>query len=231
MPGQRRLPVPQPRLMQGGRRLGRQRTRAAKPRVRQRLQRQQHRRRLIARLARLLREDRERARLLQQGPVALPSPSRRAPLPPARTPLRLGALLADVLGLARLDEIELQFGRLGRVLGPARRPGLRRRDVGTGQKPVRRPAARIPLGRALQIARVLAQPVEIGVERRREPHQPRAESRARKSRLRVEEDVIEGGKLRRRARVLERATEHGKDALAEPNRFLDLPGAGLGASR
>jgi len=57
--------------MQSGGRLGRPRTRAAKARVRQRLQGQQHRRRLIARLARLLRKGRKRARLLHSGPVAL----------------------------------------------------------------------------------------------------------------------------------------------------------------
>ena len=71
MPGKRRLPIPQPRLIQGRRRFGRDWTLAAKPCARQSLQRKQHRGRLIAGLACLLREDRERTRLLQQGPVAL----------------------------------------------------------------------------------------------------------------------------------------------------------------
>src|SRR5271165_315099 len=81
-------------------------------------------------------------------------------------------------------------GRLWSVLGPASRPGLGRDDVGAGQKTARGPAARIPLGRALQIARVLAQPVEIGVERLDQERQPRAESRAVRLRLRIEEDVV-----------------------------------------
>jgi hypothetical protein len=70
MTGEGRLPISEPGLMQRRGRVVRQRPHAAKPWLGQRLERQQHRRRLIALAARLLREDRQRARFLEQGLIA-----------------------------------------------------------------------------------------------------------------------------------------------------------------
>ena len=127
--------------MQGRRRLVGERTLAAETRLWQRLQREQHRGWMVARRARLLSEDRQRARLIEQRTVALAVRDAERLLQ-LRQPLRLGALPTLILDLARLDEIELQTGRLQRASG-ACDPFLRKRNVCGGEKPAARRSANL----------------------------------------------------------------------------------------
>ena len=93
-----------------------------------------------------------------------------------------------------------------------------------------RPPA-VPLGRALKVAGVLAQPIEVGVESSDQSGEAGAEARARYLGLRMEKDVVEVPQPRWRARALQRSADDGKDALAESCRLLHLPGADFGARR
>src|SRR5262249_31316674 len=80
--------------------------------------------------------------------------------------LPLGVRSCLRLLLTCADEVELQGRGLGRILGPARRPGPRLGNVAACQQPVRWPAAPVPFGGALKVAGVLAQPLEVGIESR-----------------------------------------------------------------
>ena len=111
------------------------------------------------------------------------------------------------------------------------RPKLDRGDVGARKQPVRWLPARFPLRRALQIARILAEPVEIGLEGLRQRSEPGTEAGTRPLGLRIAEEVVETGKLRRRLRVPEGASQHRDDALAVPDGLIDLPGADVGLGR
>ena len=141
--------------------------------------------------------------------------------------LRLGTLLTRLLGLAGADEVQVQGGGFGCVLGPCLSPGLGQSDVGAVQQAVGRATALVPLAGALQVARVLAQPFQVGVQRRHEPNQARTEARTRRPGLGVEEDVVQVGQLCRCRRVFERTAQHGNDALAQPVGLGNFPGANL----
>src|SRR5262249_17941336 len=133
--------------------------------------------------------------------------------------------------LARANEIEMKRGRLRRILGPPCSPGLGASDVGTGQQPVGGTAPGAPLGGALQQTGVLAQPVEVSVERRHQPHEAGAKARAWRRGLIVEEHVVQLREAGRRGRVVKRVAEDGDDALAQTSSLLDLPTADFGACR
>ncbi len=72
---------------------------------------------------------------------------------------------------------------------------------------------------------MLAQPVEIGLQRRDEPREAVAEAGAGNGRLRVEVDVIEVAQLLRDWRAGERHGDDGQDALRQPYGLADLPQA------
>lgn len=137
-----------------------------------------------------------------------------------------------VFAFARLDEIELQGGGQRRLIWLGCNPFSRQRDVGRGKKPaIRRLAHLFPFGRKAQIARALAEPVSIDGQRGREIRQPLAEPGTGKFRFAVKVDVLERGELGRRAFAVERATEHGQDALSAFDGALDLPSAPLRGER
>src|SRR6516162_5426300 len=106
---------------------------------------------------------------------------------------------------ARADEIEMEGGRLGRTLRPARGPGLGLNNIVAEQQPVRRSTARVPLGRALKVAGVLSQPCEVGVERSDQTREPGAEARARRFGVQMKKDVVEVPQPRWGPRVLQRS--------------------------
>jgi hypothetical protein len=133
----------------------------------------------------------------------------------------------DLRDLALLDEIEMQRGRLGRILGAPGRPCLGLGHVGARQQAIGRPSASLPLRRALEEARVLAQPVEVGVERVHQPRQARAEARARRFGLGVEENVVEVPQTLGRFRPVQRPAIDRDDALVEPLGLAHLPLANL----
>ena len=86
--------------------------------------------------------------------------------PPLKFSSGLGRGLADVFRFARANELALERRDPRRFRGPGRRPLLSERDVGGGQEPaVRGLADLVPLHGQPEIARVLANPVGIGVER------------------------------------------------------------------
>src|SRR5262249_25521092 len=145
------------------------------------------------------------------------------------TPLLALALTLEVL--AGANKVEVQLRRLRRVLRPACRPRFGRCDIIARQQPIRWPATPVPLDRAMKVAGVLAQPIEIGVESRDQAHETGAEARTGCFGVRIEKDVVAVPQTRRRARALHRAAVNGEDALAESRRLLHLPGTDFGARR
>src|SRR2546427_11442121 len=95
-----------------------------------------------------------------------------------------------------------------------------------------RPPALVPLGRALKVAGVLAQPIEVAVESRDQLREAGAEARTRCCLgVRIEKDVVALPQPRWRARAFQRSEDNGKDALAESCRLLHVPVADFGARR
>src|SRR5262249_933058 len=117
----------------------------------------------------------------------------------------------------------------GALLGRTRHPRLCLGNIVPGQQPVRWTATPVPLDGALKIAGVLAQPLEVGVQRRDQLREAGAEARTRCCLgVRMEKDVVALSQLRWRAHALQRSLDNGKDSLAESLRLLRLPGADFG---
>src|SRR5262249_58653710 len=142
-----------------------------------------------------------------------------------RTPLRLGLLFA------RAEEVQVKGCWLGCPLGPARGPVFCLNNITAEQQPVCWPAAAVPLGRALKVAGVFAQPIKIGVKTCDQSFEAGAEARIFYLWVFVEKDVIEVPQAWRRARALQRSAVNRQDALAQSCRLLHLPGANFGTRR
>lgn len=140
-------------------------------------------------------------------------------------PLRFG-VAARIFGrFAGADEIEMHRRRFRSVRRSSRRPRFRLRDLIAGEHAVFDAPCVLPFRRAHQKARVLAQPVEVGVERARQLHEAGAKSCVGRRLVRIEEDVVLVGETLRRLNAFERAAHDRQDALSEPRRLVDLPRA------
>ena len=145
--------------------------------------------------------------------------------------LALGVLATRVGLFAGADVVGVQLGDVRRILGAARNPGLGLGNAIAEQQAALGAPVGYPFASPLQQARVRAQPVEIGFERGDEASKAAAEARARRFRLGIEIDVVECGQFGRGLGVVERAADHGDDALAQACSLCHLPSADVGACR
>ena len=91
----------------------------------------------------------------------------------------------------------------------ARGPILGIGDVGAGQQAVGGAPADLPFGGAGEQPRVLADPCKVRLQGGDELGETRAEAGARRVGLELEIDIVALLELRRRARSLQLAAEHG----------------------